>query len=375
MKRRIKSFGLSVLMTASALALGVPAQPAHAQTASGGALFVQTNDPAQNAIDAYRRNPDGTLTFAHSYRTGGAGGREVGSMSDPLASMGSLVRVPGTELLLAVNAGSNTISVFHVNGDQLELAQVLPSFGPFPVGFGMHGDLVYVLDAGGAGFISGYRVHGNAIHPIARSTRSLGLGNTTPPFFLSSPAEVGFTPSGTQLVVTTKTNSTVDVFAIGSDGRPSAAPVKNPAAGVPFAFVFDPGGRLILNFAGTSSLQTFTVRGDGTIAPAGEPASDGQAAACWITPADGYDYVSNTGSNDVSQYQVASDGTVVLVNPVAASSIPGATDSRSAGDFLYVQSGLSSTVHVFEIGTGGALTPVHIASVPDGGSQEGIAVG
>jgi hypothetical protein len=31
-------------------------------------------------------------------------------------------------------------------------------------------------------------------------------------------------------------------------------------------------------------------------------------------------------------------------------------------------------VYVFRIGAGGALTQVQIASVPDGGSQEGIAV-
>ena len=376
MKVVFRWFGLSMVMAALVIAAAVPAQAARDQTAgSGGAVFVQTNDPAHNAIDAYQRNADGTLTFLHSYATGGAGGRETGAGSDPLASQGSLVRLPGTELLLAVNAGSNTISVFHVNGAQLTLAQVLPSFGPFPVAFGVHGDLVYVLDAGGQGFISGYRVQGNAIHPIAQSTRTLGLANTTPPFFLSSPAEVGFTPSGTQLLVTTKTNSTVDVFTIGTDGRPSAAPVKNPAAGVPFAFVFDNAGRLVLNFAGTSSLETFTVNSNGTITPVSAPVSDGQAAACWITPAHGYDYVSNTGSNDISQFQVAGDGTVVLVNPVAATNIPGVTDSRSAGDFLYAQSGLSSTVYVFEIGTGGTLTQVQVASVPDGGSQEGIAIG
>jgi len=376
MTRLVRWFGLSVVMAALVIAAAVPAQAAHEQeSTSNTALFVQTNDPGGNRIDAFQRNSDGTLRFVNSYATGGKGGRESGATSDPLASQGSLVRVPGTELLLAVNAGSNTISVFHVDGNHLMLAQVLPSFGPFPVAFGMHGDLVYVLDAGGQGFISGYRVQGNAIHPIAGSTRTLGLGNTTPPFFLSSPAEVGFTPSGRQLLVTTKTLGTIDVFSIGANGRPSAAPVKNPAAGVPFAFVFDTTGRLVMNFAGTGSLQTFTVNADGTITPVSAPVSDGQAAACWITPAKGYDYVSNTGSNDVSQFQVKSDGAVVLINPLAATNIPGATDSRHAGDFLYVQSGSSSSVHVFQIGSGGALTRVQIASVPDGGSQEGIAVG
>jgi 6-phosphogluconolactonase (cycloisomerase 2 family) len=96
---------------------------------------------------------------------------------------------------------------------------------------------------------------------------------------------------------------------------------------------------------------------------------------CWITPAGGYLYTSNTGSSDVSQFQVLTDGSVVLVNPVAASGIPGATDSAAVGgQTLYVQSGSSSTVHVFSIGAGGALTPIQVAAVPAGGSQEGIVV-
>src|SRR5213082_742895 len=373
MKPSISWFGVVVAAAALAVA-AAPVQAAHDESPqSARAVFVQTNDPGGNAIDVFDRNSDGTLTFVRSYATGGNGGREVGATSDPLASQGSLVRVPGSDLLLAVNAGSNTISVFHVAGDRLVLGQVLPSFGPFPVGFGVHGDLVYVLDAGGQGFISGYRIAGDALHPIQNSTRTLLLGNTTPPFFLASPAQVGFTPSGSQLLVTTKTHNTVDVFAIGADGRPSAAPVKNPAAGVPFAFVFDSSGQLVLNFAATSSLETFTVNSDGTITPVSAPVTDGQAAACWITPARGYDYVSNTGTNDVSQFRVTSDGTVVLVNALAATNIPGATDSSHGGDFLYVQSGLSSSVYVFSIGSGGALTQVQIAAVPGGDSQEGIA--
>jgi 6-phosphogluconolactonase (cycloisomerase 2 family) len=142
---------------------------------------------------------------------------------------------------------------------------------------------------------------------------------------------------------------------------------------VPFAFVFDHAGRMLLNFAGTSSLETFTVNADNTITPVSAPASDGQAAACWATSAAGYQYVSNTGSGSVSQFRSASDGTISLVSAVAASSIPGAVDSAgAAGQLLYVQSGTSSSVHVFSIGAGGSLTRIQVADVPDGDDQEGI---
>lgn len=368
-------FRLFVMLAAAvaALAVSAPAQAAEGSD-EAGAAFVQTNDPAGNSIDAYRRNGDGSLTFDASYATGGLGGRENGAGSDPLATQGSLRLVAGGRLLVAVNAGSNTISVFAVHGARLDLVQVLPSGGPFPTATGTRGDLLYVLDAGGAGFVSGFRIDGARLHAIAGSTRTLGLANTTPPFFLNSPAQVGFTPDGEHLIVTTKLNGTVDVFAVGRDGLLSAAPVKNPVASpVPFAWVFDRDGRMVLNFAGTSSLQTFTVNEDGTITPVSASVSDTQAALCWVTPAAGYLYTSNTGSNDVSQYNVV-DGTPVLVRAVAATGIKGATDSAAAGRYLYVQSGLSGTVSVYAIGEGGALALVQVANVPDGGSQEGIAV-
>jgi DNA-binding beta-propeller fold protein YncE len=369
MKGPIRLLVVVAAMVATTVAAALPAQ---ASDAAGGAVFVQTNDPLGNSIDAYHRNGDGTLTFLTSYPTGGLGGRELSAGSDPIATQGSLRLDDG--LLLAVNPGSDTVSAFAVNGDQLALRQVVGSGGPFPASIATHGSLVYVVDAGGAGFVSGFRLAGGKLHPIEGSTRSLGLPNGNPPFFLGSPAQVGFTPDGEHLIVTTKTHNTVDVFSVNPDGRLSASPTVNAAGPVPFAWVFDSAGRIVLNFAGTSSLETLTVNEDNTISPVSAPVSDSQGGLCWVTPAAGYLYTSNTGSGNVSQFQVLADGSVVLVNPIAASGIPGATDSAAGGQTLYVQSGLSSTVRVFSIGVGGALTSIQVAAVPDGGSQEGIVV-
>src|SRR5207253_8820182 len=145
------------------------------------AVFVQTDDPAGNSIVAYARHHDGTLTFAGTYATGGNGGRAAGAAVDPLASQGGLVYDANHALLLAPNAGSNTVSVFGVSGDALQLNQVVASDGPFPASSGVHGDLAYVLDAGLAGYVQGYRSAAGKLHPLAGSQRSLGRGNGTPP--------------------------------------------------------------------------------------------------------------------------------------------------------------------------------------------------
>lgn len=374
MKSSIRLLGLLAAVAAGVFVATVPAQAAGEEgDATTHGVFVQTNDPSANSIAAFRRNVDGTLTYVTSYATGGRGGRETGSGSDPLASQGSLQLIPEEGLLLAVNAGSNSVSAFQVSGDTLTLTQVVPSGGEFPSGLAVHGHLLYVLNAGGQGAVAGYRIEGGRLHEIAGSARALQLGNDPNPFFLKSPAQVGFTPGGDHLIVTTKTHNTVEVFSVEEDGRLSAAPVTNQASPVPFAFVFDQAGRMVLNFAGSSSLETFNVNPDNTITPVSAPVSDTQAALCWVVQARGYEYTSNTGSGDVSQFRLAPDGTVVLVSAIAASSIPGATDLAAAGgEFLYVQSGTSGTVHAFRIGGGGSLAPIQVATVPGGGSQEGI---
>jgi len=53
----------------------------------------------------------------------------TGSVVDHLASQGSLTYDPWHGLLYAVNAGSNTLSVFSTHGDKLSLRQVVSSAG------------------------------------------------------------------------------------------------------------------------------------------------------------------------------------------------------------------------------------------------------
>jgi Lactonase, 7-bladed beta-propeller len=367
---------LALLTLAAAVAIAAGSASGAAGTAAP-AVFVQTNGLDANQIVVYDRSPTGVLTAAGTYATGGKGGAAVGAVSDKLASQGSLLYDRERNLLFAVNAGSDSVSVFHVDGDQLSLAQVVPSGGDFPASLTADGNLLYVLNAGGDGNVHGYRIAGGRLHPLPGSTRSLGLANTNPPFFLTSPGQVGFTPDGTQLIVTTKAStSSILVFLIDQNGRPSASPVVNPAATpVPFAFTFQPvSGRLVDGEAGTSSLTTYALSSDGTLS---DPRSltDAQAALCWLTSVRGYYYVSNTGSNTVSGYRLSPDGTPSLVTPtgVVATTEAGTIDSAAAGDrFLYVETGVAGTVDEFRVEADGTLTSLGVVTgLPPG--IEGIA--
>ncbi|MBO0703044.1 MAG: beta-propeller fold lactonase family protein [Candidatus Dormibacteraeota bacterium] len=363
----------SVAVTVAALAVVGTVQPAHALI--GEAVFVQTNDPGGNSIVAYERRPGGGLLEQAVYGTGGLGGRASGSVVDPLASEGSVVLDRPAGLLFAVNAGSDSLSVFRVLGDRLHLDQVVPSGGAFPVGVAVSGHLLYVLNGGSSGSVSGFRIAGGFLEPIRGSERSLGLAGDNPPFYLASPGQIGFSPDGGKLVVTTKTNGLVDVFSVNPSGRLSEAPATTAVGGNPFSFVFDPAGRLALVNAADNSLGTYAINRDGTLTAIGAPVSDGQAAACWITVAGGVELVANAGSGTISSYRINRDGSVSLLNPAAASGIPGAIDMAASGPFLYAQSGGSASVDAYRVGDGGSLSLVQSTAVPDGADQEGIAAG
>ena len=343
---------------------------------AAGAVFVQTNELAGNTIATYARAANGVLTPAGRFATGGKGGAAVGAVSDRLASQGSLVYDGAHRLLFAVNGGSNSLSVFSVDGAHLTLRQVISSGGDFPASIAVHGNILYVLNAGGVGRLSGYQISGGTLSPIADGIRSLGLANTSPPFFLTSPGQVGFSPDGRQLIVTTKASgSQIDIYAVDVGGALSALPVVNPSATpVPFAFTFDPHGRLAVGEAGASNLTTYTLHSNGTLTgPQSQP--DTQAALCWITKAGDFYYVANTASSTLSSYRISPTGQPSLLNPVAATTESGSIDLAPSpdGHFLYAEAGAAGTLDEFQVNTDGSLTK--LAIIDDGlpSGLEGIA--
>jgi 6-phosphogluconolactonase (cycloisomerase 2 family) len=294
-------------------------------------------------------------------------------VSDPLASQGSLLYDSRHRLLIAVNAGSNSISVLGVRGDHLRLRQVLKSGGAFPVSLARHGNLVYVLNAAGAGSIKGYAVHGRELEPLARSFRSLHLTPVTGPTqFVNTPGQVSFSPDGRHLLVTTKANgSSIDVFTVRENGQPSPGFVVNPSSTpVPFAMTFDRRHRLVVAEAGASSLTTYRLHKDGTVAPIASVAN-GQAALCWVVLGRGFAFGSNTGSGTVTSYSHHGSGgfSVVSQTPVGSGPIDMATSTDRK--FLYVEAGGAGAIDALRIHSDGSLTPVDTVTGLEG--LEGIA--
>jgi 6-phosphogluconolactonase len=345
-----------------------------------GAVFAMTNQPTGNAIVAFKRAADGTLTPAGTFPTGGLGS---GGGPDPLGSQGSLIlsgRAAGSDdgdsdddsggrdsrgkqLLFAVNAGSNEISVFAVEGARLELVCKVASGGVRPTSLTVHRDLLYVLNAG-SGTINGFTVGRNGtLTPLAGSARPITGGSA------ADPAQVEFTPDGKLLVVTGKMTNVIDTYKVDRSGQPSG-PRPNRSHGVtPFGFAFDHRGNLVVSeaFGGApnqSAMSSYTVSRDGVLSVVSGSVRDFQTAACWVVITDNgrYAYTSNTGSSSISSYRLRANGTLTLLESVAATTDPGSSPIDMAlsdgSRYLYVLNGVTGTIDGYRVEQDGSLSPV-----------------
>ena len=366
---------LACLGAAAMAATGLLAGPANAEPRSQSehAVFVQTDETTGNHVVAYREADDGTLSLANTYATGGNGGILPTSVIDHTASQGAVTYDRQHRLLYAVNAGSNTVSVFAVRGTALALRQVVSSGGTFPVSIAVHGDLVYVANAQNGGTIQGYVEYGEHLFRIRDWNRPLGLDPTLTTF-TQTPGQVTFSPDGTQLLVTTKANTnSIEVFNLNRFGRPAQTPVINTRPGaVPFAIAFDQRGHAVVADAGTASVTTLRLGHSGTLTPLSTVAT-GQRGTCWVIRDGNFLFTTNPGGPSVTTLSV--DGTSVPSVLGSTTTDPGTVDPAISHDgrFLYVETGANGIVDEFRVNADGSLTSIGSVTVANAAGAEGIA--
>jgi 6-phosphogluconolactonase (cycloisomerase 2 family) len=371
MRNTTRAASIAGIVAAATATLAGPAAASTGQHPSG-AVFVQANGLDGNSIVAY----DGGLHHTGTYATGGRGGLETGAAVDPLASQGALTLDRAHNLLYAVNAGSDTITVFGVRGSRLTRLQVIDSGGVFPVGVAVHGDLVYVLNARDGGSIQGYLRVGSRLVRVPSWHRALGLDPQAAPEFTHTPGQVAFSPDGRHLLVTTKGN-TSEILSYGVDGLrgPSARPVHNAEPGaVPFALAFDRFGHAVVAEAGTNAAATFDLRRDGRLTARSAAVTGGQAT-CWVTGVNGVFYLSNAGSATITAFRTRADGSLQNLGTTSTAGA-GTIDTAASADgtVLYAQTGGGAdAVEAFRVGHDGQLTPAGTVTVPGGTNSEGIA--
>jgi 6-phosphogluconolactonase (cycloisomerase 2 family) len=344
--------------------------PANAQGIVGS-VYIISNSAIGNQVIAYSRAPDGTLTWRANYATNGLG---ITGLTG--SNQGGLVLSENGRWLIVVNAGSNDISVFSVNHKGLTLTDKTNSQGTMPISVTVHGDLVYVLNTGGAesiGNIAGFNLNDGKLSPISGSVQPLSG--------MTAPAEISFNPEGKVLVVTEKSTSKIDTFLVNDAGVASAPNVQASSGGTPFGFDFAPSGTLIVSEAaggplGTSAVSSYSISDTGSLTTTSASVPDTQLAACWlvVTGNGRFAYTANAHSTTISSYTITGNGSISLLNSKAAT--VGGTDLDMAlarnSRFLYVFDNGDHAIVAYQVNVDGSLTWLQTTSgIPAG--ADGLA--
>lgn len=353
-----------------------PPTPTPAPATFMGAIYAATNATGGNAVAAFGRKADGTLSGIGSYATGGNGGVFDGTNDglDPLISEDAIV-VVDNRYLLVVNPGSNSISSLVINADfSLSLIGTQTTGGAFPNAVAYRGGIVYVSnsDSDGAppgppahrGNITGFRIDAaGKLTPIAGSTREL----------TNRPSDIEFSPDGKFLLIsswnagstmltTSDGSDSLVVYAVNADGTLSANSVGKAASTLPgnsagrnlpavigFEVVersgrtvviaseareFLPNGdpAMLAQFQ-TASVSSWELTANGSLAPLSQDVltgptlktgTDSPTSACWIvvSPDRTLFWVSHASAAVISSFRLNSDGTIKLIDGRAAQGQP-----------------------------------------------------
>lgn len=383
--RILRSFGVAVTLAAGASLLLSGAILANSYDSRVvGHVYVNDNTAGANSIAGFDRRADGSLTPipGSPFSAGGAG---TGTIT---GSQGALQLAGDGRYVLAVDAGSNQISVLRVeaNGALAGVeASPVASNGILPVSIAAHGDLVYVANDGngveGSNYTGFTLSHDGRLTPLAGSTIPLPAN--------AGPGDVLFNGTGTRLVGARVNTSQIDSFVVGEHGKLTAAPgspYTAQAAG-PFGSAFRPtnADQLFVSNAhagaGNGTVSAFHDNWNGTLTPIGSsPYADNQTAPCWvtITPNGRYLFAVNTASSSISSYSIAASGALTLLGSTPFKNASGLrpfdiTVTPDGHDAYVVDAG-HATVSAFVVGERGSLSELVSSPIalPAGATPFGI---
>lgn len=318
------------------------------------AVYLQTNERGENRIVAYSRAADGALSELGSYATGGAGDGVA-----HLASQGSVVLTGDRRHLLVTNAGSGDVSLFAVASDGPSLVQTVET-GTAPKSVAEHDGLVYVLNTGGPN-LAGFRLGEAGFEAIPDSARSLAPE--------ADPAQIGFTPDGSALVVTDRGTNAIVLYPVDESGRLGDAQIQPSSGPTPYGFAFTRRGTLVVTEAfgaqvGKAAASSYVVRG-GSATSVSRSVRNGRSEICWavVSNDDRYAFTTNFADGAVSRYAIGDDGSITLEDAAAGIAVDGQTGLRDEGlsadgRFLYAVDADSQRVFGWAVESNGSLSPL-----------------
>jgi 6-phosphogluconolactonase (cycloisomerase 2 family) len=352
-----------VILTSALLLVGLASRAA--DNPGAGAIYTMDNSSVGNHLLVYDRSADGRLSSAGAIATGGLGSG-VG-----LGSQGALARSDNGHWILACNAGSDEVSTFAVGNAGPVLTDKSSSGGKHPISVALHGNTVYVLNAGGqvgdVDSITGFSLVDGKLTSIPNSTHGLSADNT-------NPAQVGFSDDGTILIVTEKDSGVIDTFRLNETGGIADAKSFASAGQTPFGFDVR-GDRLVVSEASggavdASAASSYQIEPDGSLELISASVPTTETSACWalITTNGRYAYTANTGSGTITGFAVNNVGQLLRLNDDGITAVTGGVGPAdlafsNGSRFLYVRNG-NGSIAGFQVSGDGALTQVaHVPTV------------
>jgi 6-phosphogluconolactonase (cycloisomerase 2 family) len=293
--------------------------------AASSVVYVESNNPAGNAILAYSRdNSDGSLTPlpGSPFSTGGLGLTFTTALGPFDSDQEVIINSAGT-MLFAVNGGSDSIAVFWIakNGSLTPVeGSPFPSGGSDPVSLGLADDSTLVvvnqdMDPNHPGmFLPNYTSF--RVSPTGRLTQ---IPNST--FFVdagSAPSQALISPNGDVMFGAEFLGGLLRTFRISEAGRLSLGDVQplpasefagTGAPPLPLGLAVHPRRNLLyVDFVTINRIGVYAYDEKGKLRFLRSVPDSGKAA-CWalVNNAGTRLYASNTGDSSISVFDISTD--------------------------------------------------------------------
>jgi 6-phosphogluconolactonase (cycloisomerase 2 family) len=393
---------------------------------SGGSSAAQTPAAFDGTVyiesNAHRRGGNSVLAFRYrngslrpldvrEYPTGGRGSHDL-SNAGVLDAEQQIVTNADRTLLFAVNAGSDSVAVFHI-GDDGALTPVdgspFPSLGKAPASVGVSGDELFVANKAQDGIrdLSKARASYATFH-IESDGRVTPIGKPVQVPAGSSPTQAYVPPHTGHLMIATEESGPFRAFTIAGDGSLKQGPNSPlpldrrvfPNGHRPHGLPVWPQGliahpTLPLIYAGVANIKRLVVYSyddSGRLTYVSSQVNKGTVLPCWtqINAAGTRLYTGNAGSQNISVFDIGTDPRhprQIQRVKLHGQGLPWNFQIDPSGRYLFMLNmrairelppGKGNTLHSFSIGADGRLkeltsSPVPIP-VPLGTNPWGLAV-
>ena len=406
-------------MCAVGIAVGCFAALPSTLHASSGAeyVYVESNlsAPNSNSIYAFQRGPNGQLQrlAGSPFATGGTGVTYAGYSTGPFDSDQEIIVNSQQTLLFAVNAGSNTISVFNINkGGSLSPVEgsPFPAGGAAPVSLAINGNTLYVANQGGtlgaaSSMLPNYvamRIEGDGVlRPIDDQTNdtSRDFQSSVSVSIGSSPSQAYLPPASNLLFGADFEGGLLQRFQYDGVGRlHELSPIALPASEfndtttgrLPLGLWSNPRQPILyVGYVTANKMGVYRYDAAGSLKFLRTVSNAGQGI-CWIRSNSAGDrlYTTDTTTNQVSVYDAQDAAYPVEIQTFSLAGAGNGFQEGLSGDekSLYVLSqrsaastpeGQGNVLHSLTVNADGTLSenaaPV-VFNVPAGVRPQGIAV-